>query len=960
MSGTVTIGDYVVTRHLGAGSFATVYKGHHRETNDVVAIKAISLRRLDRKSLENLESEISIMRRVKHHNIVRMLDVQKSEKFIYLILEYCGGGDLSRLIRKQGPLPEKRAQGLMKQLAAGLYFLWANNLIHRDLKPQNLLLTSDGPDAVLKIADFGFARHLAQATLAETLCGSPLYMAPEILRYQKYDAKADLWSVGAILFEMVAKRPPFTGSNPMELLQNIERQELRLPEGLVVTAPCLELLRGLLTRNPHMRISFQDFFASPFIDVSAKSMRAPEKGGAGAKAGAGAGSGQGVAAAKGAADNARKAVGVTGAPGTASSAVKPPKPPPKPVPGASARPVTPAADAAGSNALLAAAASGSTAGGSSGTRSAASKSGSLGKIGSDSDSSRSGAPSPSLDTSSVASARSVTPVKTPPRKPRRHTMSTITTPVVPSNLNLFGVQNTAEQHGQSMRGSRYLAARGRRRAGPSALHLAHVPHVFRRHGQATPSPTTSEGTSTPRHTVLPPPPLPPCGTGIRRSASANSLSSAGRRRSDGGTVTPSSPFREHVGSGGGRGGMTPSPHHHKPGFASPPRRTVSESSLAEMVSRTPTKTTAQPGSAGATAPGGDVARPTATRASPARAATLAHLSTSKQSTLSGSDDFVMVSPTVAPADSDKFARPAPSPDRDPRRPRQLQHRDLVTLRRAVDVAHEMGLRASAVVELAYQVDTLRVDPLSSDASDAAKGVDLGFGVHPSIIQYVDCQMTEASVVRRSRVQALCLYVKALDMLYSGVLVRQQVPAYLLQLSKSPRSNTEASAGDTHTQQLLSQWSAVDKWLQTCLSRCMALADACSESLKDDAATQTMSVCAEELLYRRAMNVGAQAAAHEARVREEVAQLAGGQLATATQASLQKRVRSVGASYLHASRLLSVIVPHRIGQRVNSLPALDRERVLAMWQELVRRREAVQALEARCTQPDGGRASARTA
>merc|ERR1719163_1585251 len=379
--------------------------------------------------------------------------------------------------------------------------------------------------------------------------------------------------------------------------------------------------------------------------------------------------------------------------------------------------------------------------------------------------------------------------------------------------------------------------------------------------------------------------------------------------------------------------MTPSPHHHKPGFASPPRRTVSESSLAEMVSRTPTKTTAQPGSAGGTAPGGDVARPTATRASPARAATLAHLSTSKQSTLSGSDDFVMVSPTVAPADSDKFARPAPSPDRDPRRPRQLQHRDLVTLRRAVDVAHEMGLRASAVVELAYQVDTLRVDPLSSDASDAVKGVDLGFGVHPSIIQYVDCQMTEAGVVRRSRVQALCLYVKALDMLYSGVLVRQQV---------------------------LSQWSAVDKWLQTCLSRCMALADACSESLKDDAATQTMSVCAEELLYRRAMNVGAQAAAHEARVREEVAQLAGGQLATATQASLQKRVRSVGASYLHASRLLSVIVPHRIGQRVNSLPALDRERVLAMWQELVRRREAVQALEARCTQPDGGRASARTA
>ena len=204
-----------------------------------------------------------------------MRQPQKSEKFIYLILEYCGGGDLSRLIRKHGPLTEARAQGLMRQLgtciplaaavahlpltcclltsphiarlcghtASGLYFLWSNNLIHRDLKPQNLLLTSDGPDAVLKIADFGFARHLATATLAETLCGSPLYMAPEILRYQKYDAKADLWSVGAILFEMIAKRPPFTGANHMQLLQNIERQELRLPDGLVVSEPCLQLLR---------------------------------------------------------------------------------------------------------------------------------------------------------------------------------------------------------------------------------------------------------------------------------------------------------------------------------------------------------------------------------------------------------------------------------------------------------------------------------------------------------------------------------------------------------------------------------------------------------------------------------------------------------------------------------------------------------------------------------------------
>ena len=93
------------------------------------------------------------------HTCALLATEQKSEKFIYIILEYCGGGDLSRLIRKQGPLSESRSQSLMRQLAAGLHFLWSNNLIHRDLKPQNLLLTSTSPDAVLKIGTLAASPH---------------------------------------------------------------------------------------------------------------------------------------------------------------------------------------------------------------------------------------------------------------------------------------------------------------------------------------------------------------------------------------------------------------------------------------------------------------------------------------------------------------------------------------------------------------------------------------------------------------------------------------------------------------------------------------------------------------------------------------------------------------------------------------------------------------------------------
>nr|GMC97587.1 serine/threonine-protein kinase ATG1c-like isoform X2 [Ipomoea batatas] len=137
---------------------------------------------------------------------------------IYIVLEYCRGGDLSMYLQKRhGRIPETTAKHFMQQLASGLQVLRENNLIHRDLKPQNLLLSTNDENSILKIADFGFARSLQPRGLAETLCGSPLYMAPEIMQLQKYDAKADLWSVGAILFQLVTGRTPFTGNNQIQV-----------------------------------------------------------------------------------------------------------------------------------------------------------------------------------------------------------------------------------------------------------------------------------------------------------------------------------------------------------------------------------------------------------------------------------------------------------------------------------------------------------------------------------------------------------------------------------------------------------------------------------------------------------------------------------------------------------------------------------------------------------------------
>ena len=139
--------------------------------------------------------------------------------------------------------------------------------VQRDLKPQNLLLSDNSSQAVLKIADFGFARHLQQQELADTLCGSPLYMAPEILQSHKYDAKADLWSVGTILYELVVGRPPFNGSNHVVLLHNIERHEAKIPDQIAkhLSSACIDLIYSLLKRNPVQRISFEEFFSHPFL-----------------------------------------------------------------------------------------------------------------------------------------------------------------------------------------------------------------------------------------------------------------------------------------------------------------------------------------------------------------------------------------------------------------------------------------------------------------------------------------------------------------------------------------------------------------------------------------------------------------------------------------------------------------------------------------------------------------------
>lgn len=261
------VGDYLVDRQIGSGSFSVVWHARHRVHGTEVAIKEIATGRLNKKLQESLISEIFILKQINHPNIIHLHDIIEAPGKIHLVLEYCKGGDLSMYIQRHGRVPEDIAKQFMQQLVAGLQILRDNNLIHRDLKPQNLLLSTNDSNSVLKIADFGFARSLQPRGLAETLCGSPLYMAPEIMQLQKYDAKADLWSVGAILFQLVTGKTPFTGNNQIQLLQNIVKStELYFPPDVkVLSSDCKDLCQKLLRRNPVERLTFEEFFNHPFL-----------------------------------------------------------------------------------------------------------------------------------------------------------------------------------------------------------------------------------------------------------------------------------------------------------------------------------------------------------------------------------------------------------------------------------------------------------------------------------------------------------------------------------------------------------------------------------------------------------------------------------------------------------------------------------------------------------------------
>uniref|UniRef100_A0A8C7WDG7 non-specific serine/threonine protein kinase n=1 Tax=Oncorhynchus mykiss TaxID=8022 RepID=A0A8C7WDG7_ONCMY len=253
------LADFILTERLGSGTYATVYKAYRKGDNrEVVAVKVVGKKTLNKVSMENLLTEIEILKTVRHPHIVQLKDFQWDSENIYLILEWCSGGDLSRFIHSRRLLPERVARLFLQQIGESHQILTEASLVHFALNIFCPMLCSD----------FGFASYMSPWDEQSALRGSPLYMAPEMVCRRQYDSRVDLWSVGVILYETLFGRAPFASRSYAELEEKIRSDKpIELPAGARVSRNCRDLLLRLLDRDPDTRLTFTQFFSHPWVDL---------------------------------------------------------------------------------------------------------------------------------------------------------------------------------------------------------------------------------------------------------------------------------------------------------------------------------------------------------------------------------------------------------------------------------------------------------------------------------------------------------------------------------------------------------------------------------------------------------------------------------------------------------------------------------------------------------------------
>jgi len=281
----VTVQDflerYEVGETVGVGGFAVVKKGKDKQTGAPVAIKVVDKSRYATGD-NSLEREIQVLIKVNHPNCIKLFDVYITPRKVYLVTELVTGGELLDRVTEKGNYTEKDAANLIKQILEGVAYLHANGIVHRDLKLENMIMMNERDDSPVKIADFGLSKFFSPETVLSTMCGSPQYVAPEVLGVgdggKEYSPAVDMWSVGVILFILLSGYSPFDDDNDAVLFEKIKKGTYDADDPIWenISADAKDVVAKLLTVDSASRLSAEEALQHPW--VQGKCFGGPDQG----------------------------------------------------------------------------------------------------------------------------------------------------------------------------------------------------------------------------------------------------------------------------------------------------------------------------------------------------------------------------------------------------------------------------------------------------------------------------------------------------------------------------------------------------------------------------------------------------------------------------------------------------------------------------------------------------------
>jgi len=271
-----TVGElYAFGPTIGSGAYADVKKCKSKETGEIFAMKIVNRKSLDKGMEDALRGEIMILNEINHKHVMRLYDTFTTINAYYLVTEYLEGGELFDRIVQKTNYTEMEARNVCKILFGAMEYLHDKRIVHRDLKPENLLLQYPDSDSELKIADFGFSTKAPTEHSLRTICGSPGYVSPEILRKDPYGTQTDMWSLGVIVFILIGGYPPFDHPDQKVKFNLIKKGLYKFVDKYwgTVSDEAKSLVRSLLCIDPEKRLSAAKALEHPWMQVHDENLR---------------------------------------------------------------------------------------------------------------------------------------------------------------------------------------------------------------------------------------------------------------------------------------------------------------------------------------------------------------------------------------------------------------------------------------------------------------------------------------------------------------------------------------------------------------------------------------------------------------------------------------------------------------------------------------------------------------